>query len=261
MVNNSLRRRAVFNKRGKSILWVIGIIAIMSVVLFAGFIFFTFTNMGVGLIQMASNTLKGDPPVPSINEIVMPPNATITVTTDSGTIIIKSGRGLKRYYTWDGATRSVVMWPRSERWFGSFGIYYPGPGSNWIPVNDISRGVVQEGQQNFDTIEEAETWLNKDCQHCVYNDGGLVVCFFKVPDRGQLNVDVWQIYIGGKTLSPYKESTYRAEHPAEKLSKAAEEFESRYRRNYYTDGKKPTKLKGSTNSAIMTSWDNYSSSK
>lgn len=250
-----MKKETIFNGSGKSILAVIGGIAILLIVLLAGFIFFSFTNTGAGIMEMANNTLKGDLLIPSINEVVMPPNATITAKTDSGTITIKSGRGLKRYYTWDGATRSVVMWPRPERWFGSFGIYYPGPGSHWLPVNGISRGVLQEGQQNFDTIEKAETWLKKDCQHCVYNDSGLVVSFFKSPGREQINVDVWQIHIGGKTPSPYKESTYRTENPAEKLSKAAEEYEARYRRNYYIDGEKPTKLSGSNNSDITTSWD------
>ena len=125
-----------------------------------------------------------------------------------------------------------------------------------MPVNGISRGVVEEGQQNFDTLEEAEVWLKEDCQHCVYSDNGLVVCFLKIPGNDQINVDVWQIHIGGKTPSPYKESTFRTENPAEKLSKAAEEYESRYRRNYYIDGEKPVKLNGSANSKITTSWDN-----
>lgn len=256
MDNNKSLRETILDKSGKSVLLFIGASAIMLAILFTGFIFFSFTNTGVGIVQMANNAIKGDPPIPSVNEIVMPPNATITVTTDSGTITIKSGRGLKRYYTWDGATRSVVMWPRPERWFGSFGIYYPGEGSHWLPVNGISRGVVQEGQQNFDTLEEAEMWLNKDCQHCVYNDSGLVVSFFKVPEREQINVDVWQIHIGGKTPSPYKESTFRERFPDKNESEEGKNFESRYRRSYCTDGKKPTKLKGNTNSAMVTSWDN-----
>jgi hypothetical protein len=218
MANKISLRQTVLSKSGKSILSFIGVIVILLVMFFAGFVFFTFTNMGVGIVEMATNALKGDPPVPTINEIVMPQNATITATTDSGTIIIKSGRGLKRYYTWDGATRSVVMWPRTERWYGSFGIYYPGPGSHWVSNHGITRGVLEEGQRYFNTLEEAGVWLKKEqWLPCVYNDSGLAVCFGKSPGREQLNVDVWQIYIGGK---------------------------------------KPAKLNGSRNSAITTSWDN-----
>ena len=225
------------------------------VLLFVGALVLFFTNIGNGLLGTFTNSIKGDPVVPAINEIVMPPNATITATTDSGAITIKSGKGLKRYYTWDGATRSVVMGPRPERWYGSFGIYYPSPGSHWLPVNGVTRGVLQEGQQNFDTIEDAEVWLKKDCEHCVYNDSGLVVSFLKIPGNDQIDVDVWQIRIGGKTPSPYKESTFRTEHSREQ-TQAAKDFEARYRRNYYTDGEKPIKLRGSNNSAIKTSWDN-----
>jgi hypothetical protein len=83
--------------------------------------FVLFTNTGGGLLELADNWRKGDPLIPSINEIVMPANATIEATTPEGKIIIKSGKGLKRYYSWDGATRSVVMWPRMERWYGSLG--------------------------------------------------------------------------------------------------------------------------------------------
>ena len=184
----------------------------------AGF-FVLFTNTGAGLVESLSNWEKGDPPIPTKNEIVMPPNATIEATTKTGTIVIKSGRGLKRYYTWDGITRSVVMWPRSKRWYGSLGIYYPGPGSHWLPKhNGISRGVLEEGQQHFKTTQEAMEWLHKHSKWypTVYRDDGLVVSFGKNLKREQINVDVWQIYVNGK---------------------------------------KPIKLEGSRNDAIKTSWD------
>ena len=210
----------------------------VAILLFAGAFFFLFTNTGVGLTEMFFNWKQGDPPVPVKNEIVMPPNTTITATTKEGTITIKSGKGLKRYYTWDGATRSVVMWPRPERWYGSFGLYYPGPGSHWASNHGVTRGVLQEGRQSFNTQEEAEAWLKKNWLPCVYNDSGLVVCFGKSPARKQINVDVWQIYIGGKIPSQYQES---AEDKDEKG------------RTYFIDGKKPTKLTGSQNSAITAS--------
>lgn len=206
-----------------------------------------------------SSLKEDDPAVPSTHEIAMPPNATLTATTDAGTITIQSGNGLKRYYTWDGSTRFVVMKPRIERWFGSFGINFVAEGNHWAPVNGITRGVLEEGQQNFDTLEAAQEWLNKNCNHCVYNDSGLVVSFFKSPGREQINVSVWQIHVGGKTPSPYRESTWRQRFPTLNMSKEAKEresrYEARYDRAYYTDGEKPAKLAGSNNSAIITSWD------
>jgi hypothetical protein len=181
--------------------------------------FFLFTNIGCGLRMAYDNWKEGDPPIPQINEIVMPPNATITAETQAGKIIIKSGKGLKRYYTWENATRSVVMWPRAERWYGSLGLYYPGPGSHWLPKhNGISRGVLEEGRQYFTSEKEATEWINQQMKWfpTVYRDDGLLVGFGKSLEREQLDVNVWQLFI---------------------------------------DGKKPFKLDGSNNKAITTSWD------
>jgi hypothetical protein len=100
-------------------------IIITTVVLIFSWFFFLFTNTGGGLLELVDNWRKGDPPVPVVNEVVMPPNAKIEATTKDGNIVIKSGEGLKRYYTWDGATRSVVMWPRPSRWYGSLGMGKP----------------------------------------------------------------------------------------------------------------------------------------
>jgi hypothetical protein len=87
------------------------------------------------------------------------------------------------------------------RWDGSLGLIYPGMGSHWFPTRDgISRGVLEEGQQHFQNIEEAMNWLNKqkDIFPLVYSDDGLVVSYAKFLPREQLNVDVWQILINGK---------------------------------------------------------------
>lgn len=194
-------------------------IALVIILLLIGGLIAIFSNTGRGVVELVTNWLKDDPPVPVKNEIVMPPNSTIKATTKTGTIIIKSGKGLKRYYTWDGITRSVVMWPRSEKWYGSFGLYYPGPGSHWLPKhNGVSRGVLEEGQQHFENITEAMDWL-KRCEQwypTVYRDDGLVVWYAKNTVREQINVGVWQILI---------------------------------------QGVKPKILDGSRNNAILTSWD------
>ncbi len=57
-----------------------------------------------------------DGPVPALNEVVMSPGMRITAVTPAGTITITAGKGLKRSYTWEGATRSVEMLPREKRW-------------------------------------------------------------------------------------------------------------------------------------------------
>lgn len=214
-------------------------IIITTVVLILSWFFFLFTNTGGGLLELFDNWRKDDPPVPGNNEVVMPPNAKIEATTKDGNIVIKSGKGLKRYYNWDGATRSVVMWPRPSRWYGSLGMYYPGPGFHWLPHNGIKRGVLNEGQKHFSTAEDAVKWLNQSNNNdCVYRDDGLAVCFSKYLPRHQLNVDVWQIYIEGKTPSEFKETATENQNTI-----------------YYVGGHKPKKLEGSQNDLIRTSWD------
>jgi hypothetical protein len=140
-----------------------------------------------------------DGKIPKENEVVMEPLSRIDATTPVGEISITAGKGLRRTYEWEGAARSVDMWPRSKRWYGSMGLYYPGPGNHWPEHNGVTRGVVEEGQQHFKTEADALAWLNKDTYHpIVWNNEGLVVGWSKTLPRRQLNVDVWQIYIDGK---------------------------------------------------------------
>jgi len=158
-------------------------------------LFFYGCNIISGELAFFENIYRGDPPVPATCKIVMEPNSRITATTSAGTISITSGNGLKRYYSWDGVTRAVVMDPD---YYGA-GINYPGPGYHWWPHQGISRGVLGEEQKDFKTIDDALKWLSELTwiPH-VYRDDGLVVGWDKNPSRSQLNVNVWQIYINGK---------------------------------------------------------------
>lgn len=135
-------------------------------------------------------------------EFAMVPGQTISATTPVGTIHVRADDWLERSYTWAGDTRSVTMWPRSERWYGSLGVYYPGPGRHWRDHDGITRGVVQEGQQHFESLEAAVAWLAKpQWMPHVYTSDGLVVAWTKVPAREQLNVDVWQVMVRGRKPS------------------------------------------------------------
>jgi len=184
------------------------------------------------------------PSVPQENEIVMTKGTKITAITRTGTITITAESGLKRSYSWEGATRSVIMYPRKGRWFGSMGVYYPGPGNHWKEHNGITRGVLEEGQQHFDSLEDAVGWLKIRSNYCVYRDDGLVVCFSKTPKRYQINVDVWQIYIGGNTASKYQETVVDKngsfKHSDIRLNKVC-----------YVGGIKPKNLAGSQNEKII----------
>ena len=129
----------------------------------------------------------------------MTPGMTIRVTNTTGTLQITAADELTRAYTWEGATRSVEMIPRETRWQGSLGLYYPGPGDHWKEHHGITRGVLEEGQQHFKTLKEAQAWLrSRSALPSVYTDSGLVVGWDKTLPRRQLNVEVWQLFIGGK---------------------------------------------------------------
>ena len=129
----------------------------------------------------------------------MQPGDSITAQTPSGTVTITANDKLTRTYMWEGASRSARLGPRTERWFGNLGAYYPGPGKHWREHHGITRGVLQEDRQDFDSVEDALAWIRKPWhrQRSVYRDDGLFVLFAKVSERLQINVDVIQILIAG----------------------------------------------------------------
>lgn len=96
---------------------------------------------------------------PIRNEIVMMPGMQILASNDIGTIRICAGAGYERAYEWEGFRRSVVMEPRNQRWNGSLGLYYPGPGYHWSDAGGIRRVVAEEGWQHFNDLEEAQQWI------------------------------------------------------------------------------------------------------
>jgi hypothetical protein len=125
----------------------------------------------------------------------------ITARTASGDVTIRAGEGFERHYTWDGATRSAVLWPRTARGYGSLGIYLPGPGEHWKPHSGITRGVLEEGVLWFKTVEDALSWIQRARTTGIdytYNDHGLVVGFGKIVRRRQVNVAVWQMMVAGE---------------------------------------------------------------
>jgi hypothetical protein len=159
------------------------------------------------LDRRATQDPRDDRPLPPENEIVMSPGTSITATTATGTMTVKAGQALERSYTWEGATRSVRMDRRTKPWYGSYGIYFPGPGEHWQDHNGITRGVLEEGQQHFDTLDEAMQWLrSRNYMPYVWTDDGLVVGWMKVPVRKQLTVEVWQVYVNGKKPERMPES-------------------------------------------------------
>lgn len=139
-----------------------------------------------------------------INEIVMNEGMQISFTNINGTMTITAGKGCRRYYTWEGATRYRDLLPRKERWYGSLGLYAPGISGEWKEHTGITRGILEEGQLHFQNIEEYNTWINSygnSAQINVISDDGLVLGWKKeypYEPPGALYVHVWQIFIDGK---------------------------------------------------------------
>ena len=140
------------------------------------------------------------PAVDGVIETVLIHGMCVSARNSEGQITIKAGAGYERSYTWNGATRSVNLWPRKSRWYGSRGIYFPGPGQHWKSNGGITRGVLNEGVLWFKTKNDALAWIrqNQSAKYCVYSADGLMVNWQKVPARKQLNVDVWQIMVAGE---------------------------------------------------------------
>ena len=151
-------------------------------------------------------------------EAVMVEGMTISFTNSHGSMTVTADKGYERRYTWARDTRTVTMYPRKKRWYGSLGMYNPGAYisgnlEQWKEHDGIKRFVVEEGQRHFTNTAEAIEWTrhgsgNPDNLDYIYNDTGLVVGMDKQPrlleERkktdfpGTLEVDVWQIYINGK---------------------------------------------------------------
>jgi len=58
----------------------------------------------------------------------------------------------------------------------------------------------EEGQQHFNSGNEAINWINKKSHWgYIYRDDGLVVGWAKLPGAGgTLTVSIWQIFINGE---------------------------------------------------------------
>ncbi len=137
-------------------------------------------------------------------EIVMKPGELITATTMAGTIRIRAISEYEREYEWEGDSRSAKLSPRPERWNGSLGIYSPGSGDHWDEHSGVTRGVLEEGVQVFDDEMAFSRWLigrSHTYISFVWSSRGLVVGWGKNTSRRQLNVEVWQVKIGGSIPS------------------------------------------------------------
>ena len=129
----------------------------------------------------------------------------IIAKNKAGELRITAGSGFKRYYTWNGVTRSQILKPRHKRWAGRFGIGFSKE-NMWDNHQTITSANLEETQLHFDNISDTMLFLNHPGRkdgYTVYSDEGLVVTWKKVLNplkkKGNvLLVEVIQIYVDGK---------------------------------------------------------------
>jgi hypothetical protein len=132
-------------------------------------------------------------------ETVMNQGMQISTEINGKKLNITAGPCYERTYSWDNGTCTILQQARSERWYGSLGIYSPSS-DDWKAgsCNTLNHAVVEEGQQHFNNMAEASVWMDKlDKSKTVYTNNGLFVSWALSPleDKQFLSAEVWQIYI------------------------------------------------------------------
>jgi hypothetical protein len=105
------------------------------------------------------------------NEVVMCPGGSLVVDIGDTSFSIKSTGLLTREVTTDRLKQHITLMPRSERWFGSFGLYNPEAGDS------MSHIVMEEGFQYFNSFDELQQWIASMRRELPleYTSDGLVV--------------------------------------------------------------------------------------
>ncbi len=138
------------------------------------------------------------PPVPEGSEIVLNNGMVVTAATPEGKITIAAGPGLLRSVSWDGTKRYVVPQPRKERLYSSKGIFFEGHPEGWQIYKGMSRIQFEEGQRQFENVDDAVIWMQIRRLHYVHSNNGLVVGWKRKTDEATLQVEVWQFFINGE---------------------------------------------------------------
>jgi hypothetical protein len=195
-------------------------------------------------------------------ENVMTKGMRITfVNDDYGKMTITAGQNYQRCYDWKDGKRCIQLKPKSERDTDGLGLDCFG---NIKPVGWLTKVRIREGQQHFDNIDEAAAWLNSlsfikgISKMYVWNNTGLVTGWrIYIPDtwfgtRMELQVDIWQIYIGGTELSKYQcKKTPRIRVLGDADLNAADKLAREINKKpVMTGGHKPSGLPGSQDDKI-----------
>lgn len=140
----------------------------------------------------------------------IPPNTQVAVDDRiNGVFGIATGKGLKRTFTWKGASRSIELQPSLQN--GQKILKFPDRVNasttpllqvfHW-PIHDgITRCQIQEQVQNFDSLNQATSWSQKEEAEggsVAYTNDGLLIEWSKSLRLHTLRVYVCQLRIKGK---------------------------------------------------------------
>lgn len=134
-------------------------------------------------------------------ELAMQPGMTVEAINKNGKVTIEYLSELERRYRWDEFDETRVLIPRKERWLGMLGAYDPADAQPWEIF--APRIVAEDSQLHFDELEDLRSWLKQGSSvlDWVYTDDGLVIGFARSPERNQVNIEVYQLYLNGKKPS------------------------------------------------------------
>jgi hypothetical protein len=187
----------------KSIIYVIVVLVGVPVTFFVVFLAWEWLDWG-GVRKAARIDPRSQSEI--LREFVLYEGVTLKAILGDETLRISASKLLQRSYFWHTCELGAELNPRRSRWYGSMGGYNAGAsfGLSAGGCNGISRPVVGEGQIHFDNHETAEKWIKRqpDFFKKVWNTDGLLVTWATIPERSQLNVDVWQMCLNGKPYTP-----------------------------------------------------------
>lgn len=84
-------------------------------------------------------------------------------------ITVRAGKGLNRYYSWNGGTRSVTLLAREDKWYGVYGAYFPGTDDHWEIHDGVTRLIAEEAVLNFDNFDQILCAISSKENNCRNN--------------------------------------------------------------------------------------------
>ena len=123
----------------------------------------------------------------------------VHITNRAGDLTVRYVSSHVREYVFDGTVHAVALRERPEAFQGRTGLYNPAATIAGIPSG--VRMVVDESRIDYPTVELAlkKIYEGSAILDPVYTDDGLVVRFGRSPNRNQINVEVVQLTIAGRT--------------------------------------------------------------